>query len=95
MKIKSGFILRENVVGNDNSVGVVICVDPSASSLKNGYAQLNETGIFIWKILEKGAEKQDIVSAILKEYEGAPVDVVEKDVENVINELKKIGAIND
>ena len=94
MKIKSGFILRENIVGNDNSVGVVICVDSSASNL-NGYIQLNETGIFIWKMLENGAEKQDVVSAILKEYEGAPIDVVEKDVDNVIAELKKIGAIDD
>ena len=94
MKIKSGFILRENIVGNDNSVGVVICVDSSASNL-NCYIQLNETGIFIWKMLENGAEKQDVVSAILKEYEGAPIDVVEKDVDNVIAELKKIGAIDD
>ena len=51
MKIKSGFILRENIVGNDNKVGVVICVDSSVANL-NGYIQLNETGIFIWKMLE-------------------------------------------
>ena len=93
MKIKSGYILRENVVGNDSKVGVVICVN--SSSNLNGYIQLNETGIFIWKMLENGAEKQDIVSAILKEYEGAPVDVVEKDVDNIIAELKKIGAIDE
>ena len=94
MKIKSGFILRENIVGNDNKVGVVICVDSSVANL-NGYIQLNETGIFIWKMLEKGAEKQDIVSAILKEYEGAPVEVVEKDVDNIILQLKKIEAIDE
>ena len=58
MKIKSGFILRENIVGNDNKVGVVICVDSSVANL-NGYIQLNETGIFIWKMLENGANKQD------------------------------------
>ena len=94
MRIKSGFILRENVVGNDNTVGVVICVDSNVSNL-NGYIQLNETGIFIWKMLEKGAEKQDIVSAILKEYEGAPASVVEKDVDSVIAAIKKIGAIDE
>ncbi len=93
MKIKSGFILRENLIGNDNAVGVVICANSSTNL--NGYIQLNETGIFIWKMLEKGAEKQDIVSAILKEYEGAPKDIVEKDVDNVISELKKIGAIDE
>ena len=94
MKIKSGFILRENIVGNDNKVGVVICVDSSVANI-NGYIQLNETGIFIWKMLEKGGDKNDIVSAIMKEYEGAPIEVVEKDVDNVIAELKKIGAIDE
>ena len=94
MKIKSGFILRENLIGNDNKVGVVICVDSSASNL-NGYIQLNETGIFIWKMLEKGATKQEIVSAIIKEYEGAPIEVIEKDVDNIIEKLKNIGAIDE
>ncbi len=94
MKIKSGYILRENVIGNDNAVGVVICVDSSVSNL-NGYIQLNETGIFIWKMLEKGADKQDIVSAILKEYEGASKDVVEKDVDAIISTIKSIGAIDE
>jgi hypothetical protein len=95
MKIKSGFILRENMVGNDNKVGVVICVDSSVSNLKNGYAQLNETGIFIWKMLEKGATKEEIVTAILKEYEGAPVELVTKDVDNIITAIKNLGAIDE
>ena len=94
MKIKSGYILRENVVGNDNTVGVVICVDSSNSNL-NGYIQLNETGIFIWKLLEKGATKQEIVSAILKEYEGAPAGVVDKDVDNCILQLKNKGVLDE
>ena len=93
MKIKSGYILRENLVGNDNKVGVVICV--SSESNLNGYIQLNETGIFIWKMLEKGTTKEEIVSAILKEYEGAPVDVIDKDVDIIIGQLKNIGAIDE
>ena len=94
MKIKKGYILRENVVGNDCKVGIVIAVDDSIKNL-NGYIQLNETGIFIWKMLENGATKDEIVSEILKVYEGAPKEVVEVDVDKVIETLEKIGAIDE
>ena len=90
MKIKKGFLLREMPGGTS----VVVGVGENSEKLK-GYLTLNESGAFIWKILEKGATKQDIVSAILKEYEGAPESVVEKDVDMVILELKKIGAIDE
>ena len=93
MKIKNGFILRENMVGNDNTVGIVISVDEKVKL--NGYLQLDELGIFIWKLLEKGVTKEEIISAILSEYEGASKDVVEKDVESFINKLIKIGVIDE
>ena len=94
MKIKKGYILRENVVGNDNKVGIVIAVDSSIKNL-NGYIQLNETGIFIWRLLENGATKDEIVSEILKVYEGAPLEVVKNDVDKVIKTLENIGAIDE
>ena len=63
MKIKEGFILR-NVAGSN----IVVpfgdrCLD------FNGMITLNDTGAFIWKQLENGAEEADIVKAILAEYE--------------------------
>lgn len=63
MKIKEGFILR-NVAGSN----IVVpfgdrCLD------FNGMITLNETGAFIWKQLENGAEEADVVKAILAEYE--------------------------
>ena len=72
MKIKKGFILKENMMGKDNPVGIVISVDSSVNNL-NGYISLNETGIFIWKMLEKGATIDEIVLAIVNEYD-APDD---------------------
>lgn len=93
MKIKQGYILKENILGDNSNVGIVVPLNQSIGSL-NGYIQLNETGIFIWKMLENGAEIDDIVSGILKEYK-APLNVVKKDVLNVVSKLKEIGAIDE
>ena len=93
MKIKQGYILKENILGDNSNVGIVVPLNQSIGSL-NGCIQLNETGIFIWKMLENGAEIDDIVSGILKEYK-APLNVVKKDVLNVISKLKEIGAIDE
>ena len=89
MKIKSGFILREI-----SGVNVVIGVGENAEKIKNSMVKLNESGAFIWKILEKGATVDEVVSAILNEYD-APEDVVRADVLNVVKTLKEIGAIDD
>ncbi len=93
MKIKQGYILKENILGDNSNIGIVVSLNQSIGSL-NGYMKLNETGIFIWKMLEKGALVEDIISAILKEFK-APYEVVKKDVENVVSKLKEIGAIDE
>lgn len=62
MKIKEGFVLRE-VAGD-------IVVIPSGDTLDlNMMITLNETGRFLWELLEKGAEKEDLVQALTQEYE--------------------------
>ena len=61
MKLKDGFILRE-VAGQ-------IVVLPSGDDLDlNMMITLNETGKFIWQLLENEIEEAAIVSEILKEY---------------------------
>ena len=89
MKIKKGFILREMPGGTS----VVVGVGENSDKLK-GYLNLNESGAFIWKILEKGATVDEVVSEILKEYD---VDeaVVRNDVVAVVSKLKEIGALDD
>ena len=67
MKIKDGFVLRE-VAGD-------IVVIPSGDTLDlNMMITLNETGRFLWMILEKGAEKSDLVKALTDEYEVSAED---------------------
>lgn len=89
MKIKNGFLLREMSGG----VNVVVGVGNEANTLK-GYVTLNESGALIWKVLEKGASLEDVVSAILKEYE-VEEEVAKKDAILVIQKLKEIGALDD
>lgn len=62
MKLKNGFILRE-VAGE-------IVVVPSGDTLDlNMMITLNETAAFLWKHIEKGADEDELVSALLSEYE--------------------------
>ena len=62
MKLKPGFIMRD-------IAGETIVV-PSGDELKlNMMITLNGTGKFLWEHLEKGAEVDELVEAMLAEYE--------------------------
>lgn len=60
MKIKEGFILRE--VAGDT------VVMPGADMDLNAMITLNETGAFLWKLLEQETTVEELVAAIIKEY---------------------------
>jgi len=62
MKLKEGFVLRE-VAGS-------VVVVPTGDALDlNMMITLNDTGRFLWELLEKGAEEEDLVKAMLAEYD--------------------------
>ena len=62
MQLKEGFILR--------SVAGETVVIPSGETLElNMMITLNETGKFLWERLEKGVEVDELVAALLQEYE--------------------------
>jgi len=82
MKIKSGFILRD--VGGKT---FVVAVGERSKEFR-GMITLNETGKFIWKMLEKGATINDVVDSMLSVYEGADREVIEKDVSDFIAKLQ-------
>ena len=63
MKIKDNFMLRE-VAG----YYVVVPVGEGALDF-NGVINLNESGAFLWKTMEKDVTEADMVSALLGEYE--------------------------
>ena len=62
MKLKDGFVLR--TVAGDT------IVVPTGDTLDlNMMITLNETGKFLWEKLEKGAETEELVAALLEEYD--------------------------
>ena len=63
LKIKNGFMLRQ-VAGSY----IVIGIGAEAVDF-NGMVSINETGAFLWKILEKGADKEDLLAALMQEYD--------------------------
>lgn len=67
MKIKEGYRLRK--VGNNSIVVAVGGINFT------GLITVNETGTFIWKMLEKGAEPDEVVDALAKECEVTPSDI--------------------
>lgn len=62
MKLKEGFILR--------TVAGETIVLPSGDELDlNMMITLNDTGKFLWQRLETGAETEELVAALLAEYD--------------------------
>ncbi len=81
MKIKSGYILR-NVAGSY----IVVAVGDRVKEF-NGIINLNETSAFLWKLLEKGATEEELVTALLDEFDVAE-EVAKSDVKTFIENLK-------
>ena len=86
MKIKEGFILRE-VAGSY----LVVAVGARVKDF-NGMVNLNETGAFLWKLLEKGAEKEEMTEALLKEYD-VQKEVAAADVNAFTTKLAEAGLL--
>ena len=86
MKIREGFILRQVL-----DIYAVIGIG-SEAYMPNRIMSVNETGAFLWSILEKGAEKQELIDALLHEYETDP-QTAEKDVDAFLEALQDKGLI--
>ena len=86
MKIKEGFILRE-VAGNY----IVVAVGDAVKGF-NGVINLNETGAFLWRILEKDSDEKGLLDALLSEYDVSE-DIAAKDVKTFIDKLTEAGLV--
>lgn len=86
MKIKEGFLLRK--MGGQS---VVVSVG-AASTDFNGMIKLNETGDFLWHELENEKNEDELVQAMLENYDVSE-DVARKGVCAFIETLKKPGII--
>ncbi len=86
MKIKDGFILRE-VAGSY----LVVAVGAAVKQF-NGMINLNETGAFLWRILEKGATEEKAVAELLKEYD-VDEETAKADVKAFVSKLTEAGLL--
>ena len=82
MKVKKGFLLRKMA-----SEFMVIAVGSAAESF-NGMIRLNDTGTFYWKLLEKGATKEELLEAASKSFEDFNRSVAEKDLEKFLETVQ-------
>lgn len=62
MKIKDGFILR-------TVAGETVALPTGGVTNFDMMITLNDTGRFLWEKLSVGAEKEELVAALLKEYD--------------------------
>ncbi len=82
MKIKECFVLR-------NIAGINTIISSDASSSFEGMITLNETGVFMWNILKNGATKDDLVNAVINEYE-IDEKTASNDIDGFLEKLKSV-----
>lgn len=85
-KIKEGFVFRQI---KDNYIVVAL---GKASKEFNGMMNLNETGAFIWNLLNGENTVDDIVGKMTKEYDVSE-EIAREDLEGFIDKLIQGGMV--
>ena len=87
MKIKEGFILRQ-VAGSH----IVIGVGGDAVDF-NGMVTINDTGVFLWNLLEAGCTKEELLAKFLEEYD-IDVETAKTDIAEFLTKLLQANILN-
>lgn len=88
MKIRKDFVLHQ--MGDS---WVVVGVGESALHFQ-GMIYLNETGVFLWKCLEKESDRQELVQALCGEYRVEKAEA-EQDVDAFCEKLRSHGVLEE
>lgn len=88
MKINKDVIYR-NIAGEH-----VLIPIGSAAMENNGMFILTELGAEIWQMLEKGREKEEMVSILLEKYD-VEEEILRKDVNEYLEKLKDGGLVSE
>ncbi|MCI7086059.1 MAG: PqqD family protein [bacterium] len=81
MKIKGDFVLRK-------IADSVVVVPVGATAVDFGsMLNLNETGAFLFELLQKSASKEELLASMLNEYD-VTSEKAEADIDKFINKLK-------
>ena len=86
MKIKENLVLRQ-------VAGTWIVLPTAAKVLDfNGMLTLNETGLFLWRMLEQGSTREEMATALSGEYE-VEFDEALADVDEYLEKIMRAGCI--
>ena len=88
MKIKKGFIVRQ-IAGQNVAIAI-----GEMSKKFHGMIKLNDTGLFIWDLLQNDTTEEAIVDAVTAEYE-VDVETAAADVRRILGALKDAGIVEE
>ena len=88
MKINENFVLRQIA-----DTWVVLPLGDATLDF-NGMITLNETGSYLWSVLEGGCDQSQLVDALLSEYEVSR-EQAEADVEEFLGKLRNIDCLEE
>lgn len=83
MKLKEGFLLRR-------IAGRIVVIPTAGMMNSNLMICLNETGRFLWEMLEKGASLEEMKAALMETY-NVSSDLAAKDVDAFVHTLSVRG----
>ena len=88
MKARGGFILR-NLAGE-------YVLTPVGEQMKSfdGVAVMNELSAFIWERLQRDVSRQELLSAILEEYD-VEEETCGRDLDTVLKNMLEMGVIEE
>ena len=86
MKINSNFVLR-SIAGN----WVALPIGDAVVDFR-GMLTLNESGLILWRKLEGGASREELIDTLLAEYDVSR-DIAAGDVDAFIKRLTDAGCI--
>lgn len=86
MKISDKFVLRQ-VAGS----WIVLPVAEKTVDF-NGMLTLNETGLMLWKLLEKGSSREALAQALTDEYDVTFAEAL-ADVDEYLGKLERAGCL--
>ena len=87
MKIREGYLLR-TVAGKNIVVSVGAQLD------FNGMLTLNDTGVYLWNLLQKDTTKDDILNKMLEEYDVSE-EIASADIDAFIQKLRQANILED
>ena len=81
MRIKEGYILQE-------IAGTYMVIPTGKEDGLKRLITLNETGAFMWRLLETGMSRDEIVDKTEEEYD-APREVIARDVNLLLDRMRE------